>query len=73
MIDVVFVLFLFLGGEMLEYSPKDGLSDCLSTKRKIERNMGRSKDFDERWVCKKAKVELKTSPDGSKEIMKFLD
>jgi len=73
MIDIVFVLFLFLGGEMIEYTPKEGLSDCLSTKRKIERNVGRSSDFDKRWVCKKAKVQLEKGYDGEFFIESFID
>ena len=37
---VEFVLLLYMsGGELLEYSVRDGLSECLSTKRTMERNM----------------------------------
>lgn len=68
MIAVIFVLFLYANGTALEYTPYDGLSDCLSMKRKIERNVGYSSNFDERWVCKKAKVKLKEDSDGKKYI-----
>ena len=30
-----FILFLFVDGTPLEFTPKDGLSDCLKTKREI--------------------------------------
>ena len=37
---IEFVLLLYIGnGELIEYTVRDGLSDCLSTKRTIERNM----------------------------------
>ena len=37
---VEFVLLLYMsGGELLEYSVRDGLSECLSTKRTMARNM----------------------------------
>ena len=35
-----FVLFLFVDGSPIEYTPKKSLSDCLKTKREIARNMG---------------------------------
>jgi len=73
MTDVVFVLFLFMSGEAIEYTPQQGLSECLSTKRKIERNVGRSNDFDERWVCKKAKVVLVKDYNGEYFIESFID
>lgn len=37
---VEFVLLLYMsGGELIEYTVRDGLSECLSTKRTMERNM----------------------------------
>ena len=34
------VLLLYMsGGELIEYTVRDGLSECLSTKRTMERNM----------------------------------
>ena len=37
---VEFVLLLYMsGGELIEYTVRDGLSECLSTKRTLERNM----------------------------------
>ena len=37
---VEFVLLLYMsGGELIEYTVRDGLSECLSTKKTMERNM----------------------------------
>ena len=37
---IEFVLLLYMsGGELIEYTIRDGLSHCLSTKRTMERNM----------------------------------
>jgi hypothetical protein len=38
MIEMVVALCLFLNDKMIEHSHKESLSDCLETKRKIERN-----------------------------------
>ena len=43
-----FILFLFVDGTPLEFTPKDGLSDCLKTKREIVRNTGASPN---RYSC----------------------
>ena len=37
---IEFVLLLYIGnGELIEYTVRDGLTDCLKTKRTVERNM----------------------------------
>ena len=38
MIEMVVALCLFLNDKMIEHSHKKSLSECLKTKRKIERN-----------------------------------
>jgi hypothetical protein len=38
MIEMVVALCLFLNDKMIEHSHKESLSECLETKRKIERN-----------------------------------
>ena len=38
MIESIVALCMFLGDKLIEHSPKKSLSDCLETKRKIERN-----------------------------------
>jgi len=50
-----FILFLFVDGVPLEYTPKDGLSDCLKTKREIIRNIGASPS---RYTCKQGKIKM---------------
>ena len=49
-----FVLFLFVDGSPIEYTPKESLSDCLKTKREIARNIGESG----RYSCAQGKVKL---------------
>ena len=57
--EITFVLLLMVSGARLEFTPYDSLSKCLSTKRKIERNVGRyQRDFNERWTCKEMTVKM---------------
>ena len=51
-----FILFLFVDGTPLEYTPKDSLSDCLKTKREIVRNTGAMAS---RYSCAEGKIKLK--------------
>jgi len=51
-----FILFLFVDGTPLEYTPKNSLSDCLKTKREIVRNTGAMSN---RYRCAEGKLELK--------------
>ena len=56
---VEFVLLLYMsGGELIEYTVRDGLSECLSTKRTMERNMTLDPDRKDgvRVSCKKLEV-----------------
>lgn len=57
--ETLFVLFLTLGGEPIEWTPHFSLSQCLSVKRKIARNIGTS----EMYSCKKETVTLEKSGD----------
>lgn len=70
MIESLFVLFLSVGGSPIEWTPHFKLSDCLSVKRKIERNVG--KKAGERYSCKKDKVEIK-KVDDTYIIVKFIE
>jgi len=57
--ELTFVLLLVVSGERMEFTPYNNLSECLSTKRKIERKVGRyQKDFNKRWACKELKVKM---------------
>ena len=72
MVKEVFVLFLFLGGEPTEWTPHFTLSECLSVKRKIERNVG--KKAGERYSCKQETVEITNdNPSGTFVITKFVE
>ena len=50
-----FILFLFVDGTPLEFTPKDGLSECLKTKREIVRNLGVSTS---RYSCGKGEIKM---------------
>jgi hypothetical protein len=67
MIEVTFVLLLMMNGERVEYTPYDSLSQCLSVRRKIKRNIGHTNNFDQKWSCKELKVKLKNG-----EILEFV-
>lgn len=68
----LFVLFLYLGGEPTEWTPHFTLSECLSVKRKIERNVG--KLAGERYSCKEETVEITNdNPQGIYVITKFVE
>ena len=68
----LFVLFLYLGGEPTEWTPHFTLSECLSVKRKIERNVG--KQAGERYSCKEETVEITNdNPAGTFVITKFVE
>ena len=68
MIELTFVLLLVMNGEKVEYTPYQSLSECLSVRRKIKRNVGHTNNFDQKWSCKELKVKVK---DGN--ILEFID
>lgn len=68
MIEVTFVLLLMMNGEKMEYTPYQSLSECLSVRRKIKRNVGHANNFDQKWSCKELKVMML---DG--EILEFIE
>jgi len=70
MVETLFVLFLSVGGNPIEWTPHFKLSECLSVKRKIERNVGVK--VGERYSCTKATVEV-NQIDDKYVITKFLD
>ena len=70
MIESLFVLFLSVGGNPIEWTPHFKLSDCLAVKRKIERNIG--KKAGERYSCVKDTVEVK-KVDDTYIITKFVE
>ena len=56
MVETLFVLFLMIGNEPIEWTPHTTLSQCLSVKRKIERNIGNKAAS--RYSCKERTVQL---------------
>lgn len=67
-----FVLLLFIqGGELIEYTVRDGMTDCLKTKRTVERNMQMDKDYKGStvWSCKKLQIIV----DDQNRIIKFVN
>ena len=68
MVELTFVLLLVMGGEKVEYTPYQSLSECLSVRRKIKRNVGPTNNFDQKWACKELKVKVK---DG--EILEIVE
>ena len=68
MVELTFVLLLVMGGEKVEYIPYQSLSECLSVRRKIKRNVGPTNNFDQKWSCKELKVKVK---DGN--ILEFVE
>ena len=67
MIELTFVLLLVMGGEKVEYTPYQSLSECLSVRRKIKRNVGHTNNFDQKWSCKELNVKM---VDG--QILEFI-
>jgi len=71
MIETLFVLFLYMGGNPTEWTPTFSLKECLSIKRSIERNVG--KKVGERYSCQKKTVEIRKRDDDRYEIVKFIE
>ena len=59
-----------VSGTVMEFTPRKSLSDCLKFKRKIERESDVYQG--PRWVCKKGKLEMHKTMDGSYRPMKML-
>ena len=69
---VGFVLYLYTtAGQLLEFTPRDSLSDCLKIKRKIERTDPPKRGV-ERWACKHGKLRLKVV-DGKRYPVEVLE
>ena len=61
------ILHMFISGQLKEYTPRGGMSECLKVKRKIMRSQGRGHGA--RWECKKGKLKLRhydAGQDGKK-------
>lgn len=72
MIETVMVLLLYVSGDIMEYKGYENIADCLSTKRKIERNVG--KDFKStRYACEMRKVELDKNSEGKYFVVNIVE
>ena len=68
MIEMIVALCMFLGDQMIEHSPKNNLSECLETKRKIERN---TDSGNSRVECSIVKAKTYVDNHGIKRIEKI--
>lgn len=68
-----FILMMFMGGDPVdkptEFTPRDSLSHCLATKRKVLRNQGSGGP---QWVCKQGKIEMQEM-NGKMHPIKILE
>ena len=69
MIGFVFVLCLFINGELIEHRIQDSLSTCLKMKREATRNMNMA---NKQFMCGEVQAELEENIDGSKSIKKIV-
>ena len=69
MIETLFVLTMYLNGAMIEYTPKDTLSKCLTSKRLAMREVNPQSVI---FKCEKLKVETEIYI-GAKKIVKVIN
>ena len=68
MIELTFVLLLVMNDKKVEYTPYRSLAECLSVRRKIQRNVGHTSNFDQKWSCKEHSVMVLNG-----EILEFIE
>ena len=69
MIETLFVLTMYLNGAMIEYTPKDTLSKCLTSKRLAMREVNPQSVI---FKCEKLKVDTEIYM-GAKKIVKVIN
>jgi len=69
MVGFVFVLCLFINGELVEHRIQNTLSTCLKMKREATRNMNME---NKQFMCGEVQAELEENIDGSKSIKKII-
>ena len=69
MIETLFVLTMYLNGAMIEYTPKETLSKCLTSKRLAMREVNPQSVI---FKCEKLKVETEIYM-GAKKIVKVIN
>jgi hypothetical protein len=70
MTAIVFVLCLFINGELVEHRIQDNLSTCLKMKREATRNINMD---NKQFMCGEVEAELETNIDGSKTIKRIIN
>lgn len=66
------VLLLYVSGDIIEYKGYDNISDCLSTKREIERNIGEHLKS-ARYACEMRKVKLDKNSEGKYFVVNIVE
>ena len=66
------VLLLYVSGDIIEYKGYDNISDCLSTKREIERNIGKHLKST-RYACEMRKVKLDKNSEGKYFVVNIVE
>ena len=69
MVGFVFVLCLFINGELVEHRIQNTLSTCLKMKREASRNMNMD---NKKFMCGEVEAELEKNIDGSLTIKKII-
>jgi len=72
MIETIMVLLLYVSGDIIEYKGYDNISDCLSTKREIERNIGEHLKST-RYACEMRKVKLDKNSEGKYFVVNIVE
>ena len=72
MIETVMVLLLYVSGDIVEYKGYENISDCLSTKREIERNVGKHLKST-RYACEMRKVQLDKNSEGKYFVVNIVE
>ncbi len=75
MVGEFFILLMFFGtpSELKEFTIRDGLSECLRTKRTIERNIRGGKSVEYKGTMRLSCKELEVEYDDKFNIIRFVD
>lgn len=72
MIETIMVLLLYVSGDIVEYRGYDNISNCLATKREIERNVGEHLKS-ARYACEMRKVQLDKNSEGKYFVVNIVE
>ena len=71
MIEVLFAILMVQNGDIIEYVATKGMSDCLTQKRIIERQIGENQQGIY-MQCKEVTAEVEIAMGDRKKILKLL-